>query len=58
MKIVKLKNIFNGEIVFCNDLNNITEANGTKFITVFKEENAQRTFLVNKDAFEVQTNTP
>lgn len=58
MKPVKLKNIFNGETVICNDLNNITEANGTKFITVFKEDNPQRTFLVNKDAFELLTNTP
>ena len=58
MKTVKLKNIFNGEIVFCEDLNNITEANGNKFITVFKEEHSQRTFLVNKEAFEIVTDTP
>ena len=52
MKSVKLKNIFNGEIVYCNDLNDITETNEVKFIKVFKEENLDRTFLVNKDAFE------
>lgn len=52
MKSVKLKNIFNGEIVYCNDLNDITETNGVKFIKVFKEENLDRTFLVNKEAFE------
>ena len=58
MKIVKLKNIFNGEIVYCNDLNDITETNGVKFIKVFKEENLERTFLVNKEAFEIVKDTP
>ena len=58
MKTVKLKNIFNGEVVFCSDLNDITETNGVKFIRVFKDENPDRTFLVNKEAFEITTNTP
>lgn len=58
MKTVKLKNIFNGEIVYCNDLNDITETNGVKFIKVFKEENLERTFLVNKEAFEIVKDTP
>jgi hypothetical protein len=51
MKLVKLKNKFTGDIVFCKDIKDITEANGMKFIKVYKDENPSRTFLVNLDAF-------
>lgn len=55
MKILKLKNIYTGEIVFCKDLNDITEGDGKIFIRVYKEENTERTFLVNREAFTVLT---
>ena len=51
MKIIKLKNIYTGEIVLCKDINETTEGGGLTFIKVFKEENQQRTFLVNREAF-------
>jgi hypothetical protein len=51
--VVKLKNIFSNEIVYCLDINNVKESDGIKFIRVYKEENPKRTFLVNKDAFKV-----
>lgn len=53
MKILKLKNIYTNEVVYCKDLNDITEGDGKVFIRVFKEENPERTFLVNRDAFTV-----
>lgn len=53
MKVFKLKNRFTGDIVYCKDMNSITEANGMKFIKVYKEENPQRIFLVNLEAFTI-----
>ena len=53
MKVFKLKNRFTGDIVCCKDMNTITESNGMKFIKVYREENPQRTFLVNLDAFTI-----
>jgi len=53
MKIVKLKNIYTGEIILCRDLKDTTEGDGKVFVKVFKEENPQRTFLVNREGFTV-----
>ena len=51
MNAVKLKNIYTGEVVFCSNLNETTESDGKVFVRVFKEDNTQRTFLVNREAF-------
>jgi len=53
MKVYKLENIFTGDIVFCENIEEVKPIDNLKFITVFKEENTNRTFLVNKDAFKV-----
>ena len=53
MKLLKLKNVYTGEIVLCKDLKDITEGDGKVFVKVFKEENPNRTFLVNREAFTV-----
>lgn len=53
MKIVKLKNIYTGEIVFCSDVNETIDGDGKTFIKVFKEEHPQRIFLVNREAFNI-----
>jgi hypothetical protein len=53
MKTVKLKNIYTGEIVYCKDMNETSEGGGLTFIKVFKEDNVQRTFLVNREAFNI-----
>ena len=53
MKLIKLKNIYTGEIVYCNDINETSEGGGLTFIRVFKEDNQQRTFLVNREAFRI-----
>lgn len=52
-KIVKLKNTFTGDIVFCDNIKDIQENDNMKFIKVYKQENPKRIFLVNKDAFVV-----
>jgi len=53
MKVLKLKNRFTGEIVFCKNINDTSEGNGITFIKVWKEENPQRIFLVNREAFSI-----
>jgi len=52
VKAIKLKNIYTGEIVLCNDINETVKADDKVFIKVFKEENLNRTFLVNLAAFK------
>jgi hypothetical protein len=55
MKIVKLKNRYNGEIVYCKDINDVTAEGNYTFIKVFKEELPDRIYLVNKDAYVLVT---
>jgi hypothetical protein len=50
-KITKLKNIYTGEIVCTSSLFEKRQDNSYTFITVFKEENPQRKYLVNEEAF-------
>ena len=49
--IMKLKNLYSGEIVFTENFEQVRQMNGMEFIEVFKEENPQRKYLVNKNAF-------
>ena len=53
MKLLRLRNVYTGEVVVCEDINDVVEGNGINFITVFREEYPHRTFLVNKEAFKV-----
>lgn len=53
MKVIKLKNVYTGEIVLCKDINETTIGDGKTFIKVFKEEHPQRIFLVNREAFSI-----
>ena len=55
MKLVKLKNRYNGEIVYCKDINDVTAEGNYTFIKVFKEELPARIYLVNKDAYVLET---
>lgn len=52
-RIQKLENIFSGDIVYCEDIKEIKEIDGISFIRVFKEENYNRKFLVNRSAFKL-----
>jgi hypothetical protein len=54
-KVTKLKNKYTGDIFCTNDFNEIAEQNGIKFVRVFHENHPDRTFLVNRDAFEILT---
>jgi len=53
MKLLRLRNVYTGDIVFCKDLNDITESDELVFVRVFKQENPERTFLVNREAFKI-----
>lgn len=52
-RILKLENIFSGDIVFCEDIKQTKDIDGISFIQVFKEENKNRKFLVNRSAFKI-----
>jgi hypothetical protein len=54
-KVYKIKNKYTGDIFCTHNFEDITEVNGIKFIRVFHEEHPERTFLVNRDAFEFLT---
>jgi hypothetical protein len=50
-KVVKLKNTYTGEIVYCDNLNEEVKDGGYIFIKVYKQELPHRKYLVNKNAF-------
>jgi hypothetical protein len=50
-KFVKLKNLYSGEIVFTENFDDIRKVNELELIEVYKEENPQRKYLVNRNAF-------
>jgi hypothetical protein len=49
--IMKLKNLYTGEIVFAENINDVRPMNGVEFIEVYNEKNPQRKYLVNRFAF-------
>ena len=51
-KIVKLKNLYTGEIVLTDSYNETRSENGLDFIKVFKPENPERKYFVNRAAFK------
>ena len=55
MKIVKIKNRYNVEIVYCKDINDVSVECNYTFIKVYKEELPGRIYLVNKDAYVLVT---
>ena len=55
MKTVKLQNRYNGEIVYCKDINDVSVEGAYNFIKVYKEELPGRIYLVNKDAYVLVT---
>jgi hypothetical protein len=52
-KIVKLRNLYTGDIVFTNKYDTPTSTDGVTFIPVYSEKNPHRVYLVNKQAFAV-----
>lgn len=54
-KIVKLKNLYSGEVVFTESFENVRKVNDVEFIEVWHPETPQRKYLVNRNAFEPVT---
>lgn len=54
MADTKLMNLYTGEIVYCRDMKNILESGDIKFVSVYKEDNPEREYRVNINAFRVQ----
>jgi hypothetical protein len=54
-KIVKLKNIYTKDIVFTENFDDVRKVNELEFIEVYSEDNPQRKYLVNRNAFESVT---
>jgi hypothetical protein len=52
-KIVKLKNRYTRDVVFTEKYDESFVENGINFILVYNEENPNRKFLVNKEAYEI-----
>lgn len=52
-KLVTLTNPLNSEVWFCEDFNKVKNIDGVPYVTVFKLENSNRTFLMRKDALRL-----
>jgi hypothetical protein len=52
---LKLKNLYSGEIVFTENFDDIRKVNELELIEVYKEDNPQRKYLVNRNAFKPVT---
>jgi hypothetical protein len=52
-KIVKLKNRYNGDLVETKFYDDVRVDNGMNFILVYSPANPNRTYYVNRDAFDI-----
>ena len=52
-KLVVLTNPLNSETWFCEDYSKTKDIDGVPYVTVFKQENTARTFLMRKDALRL-----
>ncbi len=55
-KKIRLVNKYTKEIVYTRDYDNVVKEGVNEFIQVFNENNPQRTYLVNREAFTVDKN--
>ena len=51
--LVKLVNKYTKEEVFTRDYDDVIREGANEFVRVFTQSNPQRTYLVNRTAFEV-----
>jgi len=51
--LVKLVNKYTQEEVYTRDYNNVIREGANEFIQVFNQNNPNRTYLVNRNAFHV-----
>ena len=54
-KPVRLRNKYSHDIVFCKDYNDVSRdvSKNMEFIRVYDERDPRRTYLANKEAFEI-----
>ena len=50
---VQLFNPLNSEMWYCNDFSDTKDIDGVAYVTVYKQENDKRTFLMRKDALRL-----
>jgi hypothetical protein len=50
---VRLKNKYTNDIVFTKDIKDVYTQGGMDFIRVYNEKNPERTYLANREAFEI-----
>ena len=53
VKEVKLKNRYTAEVVHTKEYDKVIPSGSTEFIKVYHPENPQRTYLVNRLAFDI-----
>lgn len=51
--IIRLRNKYTNDIVFTKAYNEVYKQGGMNFIRVYNEKNPERTYVANRDAFEV-----
>jgi len=49
----KLVNVYTGEIVFCKNIDDVLVSGDMKFVTVYKQDNPEREYRVNIEAFHL-----
>lgn len=54
--MTKLKNKYSGIIVYTKDYNDVTIMGEMNFIRVYEEKNSARTYIANREAFEILEN--
>lgn len=52
-KPVMLVNPLNSDVWMCNDYNNTKDIDGVVYLTVYRPENSNRTFLMRKDVLKL-----
>ncbi len=50
---VRLKNKYTNDVVFTKNIKDVYTQGGMDFIRVYNEKNPERTYLANKEAFEI-----
>lgn len=53
MKLVKLKNLYTGDIVFTEKYDDVKPSGGTNFIEAYTPSNPYRKFLINREAYVI-----
>jgi hypothetical protein len=55
LKPVMLVNPLNSDVWMCSDYSNTKDIDGVVYLTVYRPENSNRTFLMRKDALKLSS---